>query len=122
MIDKEILDKMARETVDGLKKDIGDLGKRAKEESRDGKPVGCRVNKVIYFLLAFFFGSMGIHKFYAGHILSGIFFLAFFTVGFLFTFIFGLGYFILVPLEFIALVQGIIGLCKETGPDGLAEL
>ena len=77
-----------------------------------------RVNKIVYFLLAFFFGAMGIHKFYAGHILTGIVFLALFFVGFLFTFVFGLGFLIITPLELIAVIQGIICLCKTTGPDG----
>ena len=77
-----------------------------------------RVNKIVYFLLAFFFGAMGIHKFYAGHILTGIVFLALFFVGFLFTFVFGLGFLIITPLELIAVIQGIICLCKTPGLDG----
>jgi TM2 domain-containing membrane protein YozV len=65
---------------------------------------------------------MGIHKFYAGHIFSGIVFLALFFVGFLFTFIFGLGFLILTPLGVIAVIQGIIALCKTPGPDGKVEV
>lgn len=80
-----------------------------------------RVNKLIYFLLSFFFGAMGIHKFYAGRIFAGIVFLAAFCVGFLLTFVFGLGMLIIVPLELIALVQGILVLCKKPGDDGLVE-
>ena len=81
-----------------------------------------RGNKVVYFALAFFLGALGVHKFYAGHIFAGLVFLILFFIGFLLTFVFGLGMLIIIPLELVALVQGIIGLCKTAGPDGLVEL
>ena len=42
-----------------------------------GKPV----NKISYCLLAFFFGFIGVHRFYAGKIGSGILFVLFFFTG-----------------------------------------
>ena len=123
MVDKEKLDQMARETVDGLKQDIHSIHDAGAASAQTGLASGeHRVNKVIYFLLAFLFGAFGVHKFYAGHILSGILFLALFVVGFFLTFVFGLGLLIIVPLELVALVQGILGLCKKEGPDGKVEV
>ncbi len=40
-----------------------------------------RVNKIIYLLLTFFLGTIGIHRFYAGKIKSGIIYLLCSTVG-----------------------------------------
>ena len=39
------------------------------------------VNKVLYILLAVFFGGIGIHKFYSGKIVKGIFYLLFSWTG-----------------------------------------
>lgn len=50
-------------------------------------PVGTAKNKWVTFLLWFFLGAIGAHKFYEGKILMGIIYL--FTVGF-----FGIGLFI----------------------------
>ena len=61
------------------------------------------VNKVGYVLLAFFLGGIGIHKFYAGHILLGFIYLIF-----CWTFIPG----------FIAFIEFIIGLCKTADEKG----
>lgn len=123
MVDKEKLDQMARETVDGLKQSVHSIPNTGTVFVQAGPASGeHRVNKVIYFLLAFLFGAFGVHKFYAGHILSGVLFLALFVVGFFLTFVFGLGLLIIVPLELVALVQGIIGLCKKEGPDGKVEV
>lgn len=80
-----------------------------------------RVNKVIYFLLAFFFGTIGAHKFYAGRVVTGILFLLFAFIGWLFTFVLGLGLLLLCFLEVVAFIQGIIVLMKPTGEDGLVE-
>lgn len=123
MVDKEKLDQMARETVDSLKQSVHSVSNTGVASVQTDPASGeHRVNKVIYFLLAFLFGAFGVHKFYAGHILSGVLFLALFVVGFFLTFVFGLGLLIIVPLELVALVQGIVGLCKKEGPDGKVEV
>lgn len=61
------------------------------------------VNKVVYCLLAFFFGGIGVHKFYAGKIGTGILFILF-----CWTFI---------P-SFIAFIELIVGLCKKADING----
>ena len=61
------------------------------------------VNKVVYCLLAFFLGGIGIHKFYAGKIGTGILFILF-----CWTFI---------P-SFIAFIEVIVGLCKKADANG----
>lgn len=61
------------------------------------------VNKVVYCLLAFFLGGIGIHKFYAGKIGAGILYIIF-----CWTFI---------P-SFIAFIEFIIGLCKKADANG----
>ncbi len=66
-----------------------------------------KVSKVAYVLLAFFLGGLGIHKFYAGHIFLGILYLIFFWTG--------------IP-AFIALIEFIIGLCKEADSEGRIEV
>ena len=62
------------------------------------------VNKVVYCLLAFFLGGIGVHKFYAGKTGTGILFLLF-----CWTFI---------P-SIIAFIDFIVGLCKKADPNGL---
>ncbi len=62
------------------------------------------VNKVVYCLLAGFLGGIGIHKFYAGKIGTGILFC-------LFSWTF-------IP-TIIALVDLITGLCKKADSNGM---
>lgn len=62
------------------------------------------VNKLVYCLLAFFLGSIGVHKFYAGKTGTGILFLIFCWTG--------------IP-AIIALIDFIVGLCKKADPNGL---
>ncbi len=61
------------------------------------------VNKVVYCLLTFFLGGIGIHKFYAGKISSGILYILF-----CWTFI---------P-SFIAFIEFIVALCKKSDANG----
>lgn len=61
------------------------------------------VNKLVYCILAFFLGSFGIHKFYAGKIGSGILYLIFCWT--------------LIP-DFIAFIEFIIGICKKPDQNG----
>jgi len=61
------------------------------------------VNKVVYCLLAFFFGGIGVHKFYAGKIGSGILY-------FLFCWTF-------VPAV-VAFIELVVALCKKADVNG----
>lgn len=61
------------------------------------------VNKLVYCLLAFFVGGIGIHKFYAGKIAAGILYILF-----CWTFIPGI----------IAFVEFIIGITKQADANG----
>lgn len=61
------------------------------------------VNKIVYCLLAFFLGGIGVHKFYAGKIGTGILYILF-----CWTFI---------P-SIIAFIEFIIGLCKIADANG----
>ncbi len=61
------------------------------------------VNKVVYCILAFFLGGIGIHKMYAGKIGSGIVYLLFCWT--------------LIP-GIIAFIDFIIGLCKKADTNG----
>lgn len=61
------------------------------------------VNKVVYCLLAFLLGGIGVHKFYAGKTGAGILYLLF-----CWTFI---------P-SIVALIEFIVALCKEADSNG----
>lgn len=61
------------------------------------------VNKIVYCLLAFFLGGIGVHKFYAGKTGTGILFI-------LFSWTF-------IPC-FIAFIDCIVGLCKKADING----
>ncbi len=61
------------------------------------------VDKVVYCILAFFLGGIGVHKFYAGKTSSGILYLLFCWT--------------CIP-ALIAFVEFIIALCKEADSDG----
>ena len=60
-------------------------------------------NKVVYILLAFFFGLLGIHRFVSGHWFAGLCYLITFGIGSLLTFFFGLGCIILAIEELVCL-------------------
>ncbi len=61
------------------------------------------VNKVVYCVLAFFFGGIGVHKFYAGKIGTGVLYLLFSWT--------------LIP-ALIASIEFIVGLCKKADANG----
>lgn len=71
------------------------------EASTKGR--GKVVNKWTYFLLAFFLGGVGAHKFYAGKMGLGIIYLIFAATG--------------LP-AFIGIVEGVFALSKETDAYG----
>ena len=61
------------------------------------------VNKVVYCILAFFLGGLGIHKMYAGKVGTGIVYLLFCWT--------------IIP-SIIAFIDFIIGLCKHADSNG----
>lgn len=62
------------------------------------------VNKVIYCLLAVFFGGVGVHKFYSKKVGTGLCFLLFCWTG--------------IP-TIISVIEAIIALCKKSDPNGM---
>lgn len=61
------------------------------------------VNKVVYCILAFFLGGIGVHKFYAGKISTGILYILFCWTA--------------IP-AFIAFIDFIIAICKKADVNG----
>lgn len=61
------------------------------------------VNKVVYCILTFFLGGVGVHKFYAGKISSGILYFLFCWTA--------------IP-AFIAFIEFIIAICKKSDVNG----
>lgn len=64
---------------------------------------GRKVNKILYILMAFFFGGIGVHKFLIGRVGTGILFIIFSWT--------------LIP-SIIAFVDFIIGCCKQPDKNG----
>ena len=78
-------------------------GKQVNKAAPIGESGNYRANKAAYCILAFFFGGIGVHKFYAGKVGSGLLYLFF-----CWTFIPGI----------LAFIDFIIGLCKPSDNDG----
>lgn len=70
-------------------------------------PVNKGVNRVVYILLAFFFGTLGIHRFYAGHAFAGICYLLCSIIGWSLTWFLGIG-FIILGIELIFCLYDIV--------------
>jgi len=79
------------------------------------KPVH-KTNKVIYILLAFFFGLLGVHRFVAGHWFAGTCYLVTFGIGSLLTLFFGLG-FIILGVEGLVCLYDIVKAAMTTADD-----
>ena len=62
-----------------------------------------RINRIVYILLALFLGTLGIHRFAAGHWFAGLCYLFWFYVGSMLTLVFGLGLIILAIEELVCL-------------------
>lgn len=70
-------------------------------------PVSKGVNRVVYILLAFFFGTLGVHRFYAGHAFAGICYLLCSIIGWSLTWFLGIG-FIILGIEMIFCLYDIV--------------
>ena len=70
-------------------------------------PVNKGVNRVVYILLAFFFGTLGVHRFYAGHAFAGICYLLCSIIGWSLTWFLGIG-FIILGIELIFCLYDIV--------------
>ena len=77
-----------------------------------------RTNKIVYILLAFFFGLWGIHRFVAGHWIAGICYLITFIIGSLLTWVFGLGFFVLCIEGLVCIYDIIKAACKTSDEYG----
>lgn len=62
-----------------------------------------KVNKIIYIVLAIFFGGLGLHKFYAKNNGRGILYLLFFWTG--------------IP-EILGIIEGILTIFKPSDEEG----
>jgi TM2 domain-containing membrane protein YozV len=89
--------------------DIGDsrycpvCGQSAETPVRYEQKSGVKVNKIAYGLIAIFLGDLGIHRFYARKILSGVIYLLFCWTA--------------IP-GILGLVEGILALIKDSDEDG----
>ena len=70
-------------------------------------PVNKGVTRVVYILLAFFFGTIGVHRFYAGHAFAGICYLLCSIIGWSLTWFLGIG-FIILGIELIFCLYDIV--------------
>ena len=75
------------------------------------------VNRWIYILLAFFFGLFGFHRFYAKHLIAGIFYLIFFAIGSILSLI-GVGVFILWIEALVCVYDIIRALMADVDSEG----
>ncbi|MGN0894460.1 MAG: TM2 domain-containing protein [Succinivibrio sp.] len=75
------------------------------------------VNKIAYALLAFFFGQIGVHMFYAGKTVKGILFILATIIGFLTTpFVIGS---VILLIEFvIIIIQIIVAIAAKADENG----
>ena len=77
-------------------------------------------SKITAALLAFFLGQLGIHRFYTGHIGTGIVILILTIVGYATSWVFGLGFIFLVAVGIWVLIDFIMILMgKFKDKDGL---
>ncbi len=102
-----IVTKKTEKKVDNLNSGIN-INLSNSQNSGYGQPVYVAnntkaVNKIVYCVLAFFLGGVGVHKFYSGKISSGVLYLFF-----CWTFIPG----------FIAFIEFICALCKKADSNG----
>lgn len=68
--------KMASNNKDGINIVINNQSNNKNESMYNGETAGVSVvNKVVYVLLAIFFGGLGLHKFYAGKASQGVIYL-----------------------------------------------
>ena len=70
---------------------------------QEGEAQGKVVNKIVYILLAFFFGGLGIHKFYSKKNLAGILYFIFSWTG--------------IP-AIISFIEAILALSKKADTNG----
>ena len=79
-------------------------------------PVNKGVNRVVYILLAFFFGTIGVHRFYAGHAFAGICYLLCSIIGWSLTWFLGIG-FIILGIELIFCLYDIVRAAVATADE-----
>ncbi len=87
-------------------------GENIEGEARNGvaiEPGQKTVNKIAYGLIAIFLGWIGIHRFYAGKVASGI--------GYILLVVFTLGIGSVIT-SILGLIEGIIALCRESDQYG----